>query len=240
MLTYLRVFIGVRNLIGLDAHEKKEQKREEWEGILRVGRHIDCEDKDCGMFNWNVLSQRDWQRWQLAPWYFKKIDSFAYGGRIFLSKSNSVMHFWFLFVDVMLLIETMIDANNYLNARCVCLLCPSQEPQSSLRDFAMSWSTTSASVRHDLSSGFRGYNSMWDLNCNRPSQWKTVSSNQSVFITIFIIILTALFLYKVAITTWSFFRTLEESGGIQAFILWKISCKNFIVLFFKIILHTSL
>ena len=29
MLTYLHVFIGVRNLIGLDAHEKKEQKREE-------------------------------------------------------------------------------------------------------------------------------------------------------------------------------------------------------------------
>lgn len=44
-------------------------------------------------------------------------------------------------------------------------------------------------------------------------------SNQSFFITILIIILTALFLYKVAITTWGFFRTLEEPGSIQAFIL---------------------
>lgn len=44
-------------------------------------------------------------------------------------------------------------------------------------------------------------------------------SSQSVFIPTFIIILTVLFLYKVAITTWGFFRTLEESGSIQAFIL---------------------
>lgn len=106
----------------------------------------------------------------MGAWYFKKTKNlFAFGRSIFVLKSNSVMHLWFLCADVMFLTETVIAANIYLIASSICLLCPFQKLRSSLNDAAMSWSAASASIRHDLSGRFRAYISVWDLTCNYPS-----------------------------------------------------------------------
>ena len=99
------------------------------------------------------------------------------------------MHFWFLFADVILLTKTMIDANHYLNAK-ICafgaLLRNYSYPSVNLLCLGQLLHST---VRPDLSIRFRGYNSMWDLNCSYSSWWKMITSNQSVFITTFILIL---------------------------------------------------
>lgn len=56
-----------------------------------------------------------------------------------------------------------------------------------------------------------------------------------VFNILFIVILSFLCLYKVAVTTWGLFGTLEESGSFQTFILWEISRENFNILKFSVL-----
>ena len=86
----------------------------------------------------------------------------------------------------------------------MCLWCPSQKLQLPLREFAMSWSAASLTVRPDLSIRFRGYNSMWDLNCSYSSWWKMITSNQSVFITTFILILMLCFYIRLPLPPGAF------------------------------------
>lgn len=155
MLTCLHGLIRVRNNIGLHCHEKEDQERKSGEALivkirLFMGCFIGsspCATRLAKVAVGTLILQ-------------KKIDLFAYGGRKFPLKSNIMMHFWFLFADVVRLTKTVTDANHYLNAKMACLVCTSQKLQLPLRDFAMSWSAASPSVRHDLSSRFRGYSSM--------------------------------------------------------------------------------
>ena len=174
--------------------------------------------------------------WYLDTW--KKNWLFAYGGRKFLLKSNIMMHFCFLFADVMRLTKTVTDANHYLNAKMACLMCPSQKLQLPLRDFAMSWSAASPSVRHDLSSRFRSYNSIWDLNCSYPSWQKIITSNQSVFITTFILILMLCFHIRLPLPPGAFSGLWKNQEAFKHLYFEKFPVR--ISLFFKLSLRTSL
>ena len=64
MLTRIHEFIGVRNNIGLDCHEKEEQETEEWGGTLIVKIRL-C--MGCFIGSSHCTTKRDWQRWQLVP-----------------------------------------------------------------------------------------------------------------------------------------------------------------------------
>lgn len=166
-----------------------------------------------GCFIGSSPIQRDWQR---GSWDLDIKNRLIYLPMVeikFPLKSNIMMHFWFLFADVMLLTKTMIDVNHYLNAKMCALVKPfSQKLQCHPSEFAMSWSAASLTInRHDLSIRFRGFNSIWDLNCSYSSWWKMITSNQSVFITTFILILMLCFYIRLPLPPGAF----SDSGRIK-------------------------